>query len=89
MLQIKIVTDGHYQYIYEIKNLDTQEVLAAFDEKENKIPLEPMVPYIGEQVTVSHYIQEGEDRYFDYEHVQTINKVDKDEDGLWFIEWSE
>lgn len=89
MLQIVIVTDGHYQYISEIKNLVTQEVLVSFDEKENKIPLEPMVEHIGEQVMVSHYVQEGPDRYFDYEHAQFINKVDKDENGLWFIEWSE
>lgn len=89
MLQIIIVTDGHYQYIQEIKKYDTKEVIVAFNEETNKISLEPIVQYVGEKITISHYVKEGEDMYFDYEYVQTITKVDKDKDGLWFIEWSE
>ena len=87
MLQIKIIHDGHYMYIQEIK--DGDQVLSTFDESANKIELALMVPFIGRKVMISHYVKEGEDLYFDYEHEQTIVAVAQEEDGNWFIEWSE
>jgi hypothetical protein len=75
-------------YILEIKKLDTLTILSQFDESKGLINLEPLCDYIGEKAMVTHFVKENDCTRLDYEHVRTITKVDKDEHGLWFLEYN-
>ena len=37
---------------------------------------------------IAHYINENNSTRLDYEHEKTITKVEKDENGIWFVEYN-
>ena len=88
MLQISILHEKNKIKVLEIKSVDTLTVLSTFDELTGKIDLEPLKDHIGEKAMISHFNKENDGTMFDYEHVKTITKVDKDENNIWFFEYN-
>ena len=90
MLQLKIIHEFGKNYIAEIViNKNTgPETLSSFDNIKGSINLEPLKDYIGQKAMISHYINENNSTRLDYEHEKTITKVEKDENGIWFVEYN-
>ena len=88
MLQVTILHEKNKIKVLEIKSIDTLTILSTFDESTGKIDLEPLKDHIGEKAMISHFNKENDGTMFDYEHVKTITKVDKDENDIWFFEYN-
>lgn len=88
MLQITIMHEPQKVYILEIKEVDTLTILSQFDESKGLTDLEPLAEHVGDTAMVTHFVKENGCTRLDYEHVKTITKVDKDEHGLWFLEYN-
>ena len=87
MLQIIILHEENKVKILRIVSVDTLTVLSTFDESTGNIDLEPLKDHVGEYVMITHFSKDGDCTKFDYEHVKTITKVDKDENGMYFFEY--
>ena len=88
MLQITILHENNTVKILEIKKTDTLTILSQFDEKTQKIDLEPLKIHIGKAAMVSHFNKVNDCIIFDYEHVKTITDVDQDKDGIWYLQYN-
>lgn len=88
MLQITILHEENSVKVLEIKEVDTLTVVSQFNEEEKKIDLEPLQTYVGQQALISHFNKVNDCTMFDYEHVKTITKVDKDENSIWYFQYS-
>lgn len=87
MLQISFLHEGTSLKIYEAKDHATLTILTTFDYSKGCINLEPLQGYVGRTVIVSHYNKIGDAIIFDYEQPKKLLKVDKDSNGMWFIEY--
>lgn len=88
MLQIFIVHDVDSIKIQKVVNLQTLEVITEFDNNTGNTDITMLNKYVGEKVMVSHYNKQKDGSLeLDYEHTKTLTVVDKDKDGIWFIQY--
>lgn len=87
MLQLSILHEGTSLKIHTIQDNETSTTLTTFDNNKGLIDLGVIKDRVGEQVVIAHYNKNGDEIIFDYEQRKTISKVDKDSDGVWFIEY--
>jgi hypothetical protein len=88
MLQIIIVHEKNNVKVLEIKDIETLTVLSQFDENTKMIDLEPLKPYVGEKIMVSHFNKVNDCIMFDYEHIKTLTDVGQDSDDIWYFQYN-
>lgn len=93
MLQITILHERNENKansvkILEIKDMDSFDVVSKFDDEKGMIDLEPLKSHIGETVLITHFNKHNGCTMYDYEARRNLINVDKDDNGLWFLEYN-
>lgn len=87
MLQIIIVHEPNALHISQIRDLETLETLASYDEEKKCIDLSVLETHIGETILVTHFKVDKCTR-LDYEQERTLTKVGIDENGFSFVQYT-
>lgn len=88
MLQIIIVHEPNSLFISEVRDLETMNSLAVFDEQKKCIDLSSLESHIGETILVTHFNRDGGCTRLDYEHEKTLTKIGTDENGFMFVQYN-
>lgn len=88
MLQIIIIHEPNSLYISEVRDLEEMDSLAIFDEEKKSIDLSSLENHIGETILVTHFNRNNGCTELEFEHKQTLTKVDTDENGFMFLEYN-
>lgn len=75
-----------YVYIFKIIDLETNKVLARFNEEDDFINLNVLKPYIGREIVLKRYFIVDADECTSLEIVK-LKKIDIDKDGYLYIDY--
>lgn len=85
MLQLDVYHGEKVCYIASIR--ENGELLAEFDHKVKTIDLSVLCGKEGSELSVRHYNIDSGKPVLDYEADKVLGKVDKDDNGIWYIEY--
>lgn len=86
MLQLDIYHSGKKTYINAV--LENGNTLVEFDHEKGLIDLSVLCGREGTEMIVRHYnVTEDNQVVFDYGMDKVLGKVDKDENGMWFVQY--
>ena len=84
MLQISLIHELGGLKIRDAKDCTT---LTTFDDAKGYIDLGPIQPYVGQRFCLIHYDKHGDETVFVHKEHKLLAAVDKDSNGIWFLEY--